>query len=92
MPLLTGHPCPTCGMTTSFAYAVRGRLLRAFHAQPAGLAIALGLFGVGAGSLTVVISGRVPVLRSPVRPALIAASAGLILFFGWAYKIMTFSP
>jgi hypothetical protein len=34
---LTGRPCPTCGMTTSFAWFVRGRLARSWRASPAGL-------------------------------------------------------
>ncbi len=32
----TGRPCPTCGMTTSFAWMVRGRLVMAWRAHPAG--------------------------------------------------------
>ncbi len=32
----TGQPCPTCGMTTAFAWMVRGRLWEAWRAQPAG--------------------------------------------------------
>ena len=38
----TGYPCPTCGMTTAFAYTVRGRLGRALATQPAGALGALG--------------------------------------------------
>lgn len=30
-------PCPSCGMTTSFAYIVRFKLIEAFKAQPAGV-------------------------------------------------------
>jgi hypothetical protein len=32
----TGRPCPTCGMTTSFAWFVRGKLDRSWWANPAG--------------------------------------------------------
>ena len=32
----TGRPCPTCGMTTSFAWFARGDLVRAWRANPAG--------------------------------------------------------
>lgn len=38
---LTGRPCPACGMTTSFAWLVRGRLGRSWRASPAGCLIAL---------------------------------------------------
>src|ERR1051325_190260 len=34
--VVLGHPCPTCGMTTAFAWAVRGRLVASFLAQPMG--------------------------------------------------------
>jgi Protein of unknown function (DUF2752) len=33
---MTGRPCPTCGMTTSFAWFVRGKLERSWWANPAG--------------------------------------------------------
>ena len=38
---LTGRPCPTCGMTTAFAWFVRGRPARSWRANPAGLLMAL---------------------------------------------------
>ena len=34
--LLTGLPCPSCGMTTAFAHMARGELREAFLAQPMG--------------------------------------------------------
>ena len=36
--LLTGVPCPLCGMTTSVEESVRGHLSRAFAANPGGIA------------------------------------------------------
>ncbi len=36
-----GIPCPTCGMTTAFAYAADGRLWSSLQAQPAGLILAV---------------------------------------------------
>lgn len=35
--LITGHGCPGCGLTTSFAYLARGDLSSAFHANPIGV-------------------------------------------------------
>src|SRR5512136_652854 len=35
--LLTGLPCPTCGMTTAFSWVMHGHLWLAAKAQPAGL-------------------------------------------------------
>jgi len=36
-----GLPCPSCGMTTSFSYFVRGQWLSALRANAAGLLLAL---------------------------------------------------
>jgi len=38
---MTGKPCPSCGMTTCFAWLVRGRPVEAWQAQPAGVAVFL---------------------------------------------------
>jgi hypothetical protein len=37
---LTGYKCPSCGMTTAFAWTVRGRLGQAWRSNPAGSLIA----------------------------------------------------
>ena len=38
---VTGRLCPTCGMTTSFAWLMRGRIDRSWQANPAGCLYAL---------------------------------------------------
>jgi hypothetical protein len=38
---VTGRLCPTCGMTTSFAWLARGRIDRSWQANPAGCLYAL---------------------------------------------------
>ena len=52
--LLTGAPCPGCGLTTAFAYAIRGDWILATHANPFGtllflLVCACVPLGVAAG-------------------------------------------
>lgn len=37
---LTGRLCPTCGMTTAYAWFVRGRIDRSWGANPAGCLLA----------------------------------------------------
>jgi Protein of unknown function (DUF2752) len=37
---VTGRLCPTCGMTTSFAWIVRGKVVRSWQANPAGCLLA----------------------------------------------------
>lgn len=43
---ITRTPCPSCGMTTAFAWLVRGNLARSWAANPAGLGLAM--FGLAA--------------------------------------------
>jgi hypothetical protein len=87
--IMTGYPCPTCGMTTAFAHAVRGHLLRAFLDQPAGLAMALGVMGgalVGAWTLA---RGRWPRIRLPfVTPYRVFFTLLVLLLASWAFKIV----
>jgi hypothetical protein len=89
MLTITGYPCPTCGMTTAFAHAVRGQWLSAFHAQPAGFLLALGTMMVALFSLGAVISGRAWAINwyriSPGR-AVVAVVAVVLL--SWAYKVV----
>ncbi|MEP0848270.1 MAG: DUF2752 domain-containing protein [Phycisphaerae bacterium] len=87
--LKTGYPCPTCGMTTAFSYAVRGRLVSAFLAQPAGLGLALATVLAGAGAIWVLVAGRLP-SRLRVEPSPHLLFWGLLLFMlgGWAFKLI----
>jgi hypothetical protein len=39
--VLFGIPCPSCGMTTSFAHLMRGNLSQALRANPGGVLLAL---------------------------------------------------
>jgi Protein of unknown function (DUF2752) len=39
--MITGRLCPTCGMTTSFAWMTRGNVVRSWKANPAGCVLAL---------------------------------------------------
>lgn len=66
----TGVPCPSCGMTTSFAWFARGNVMASFYVQPMGMVLALltaatfwialymGLTGIPALNLVSTIPGR----------------------------------
>ena len=41
MVRLTGTPCPSCGMTTSWSHFTRGRILDSLGANPGGTLLAL---------------------------------------------------
>jgi hypothetical protein len=82
----TGYPCPSCGLTTSFAAMARGDVAAAAVAHPFGAALFVVIAVVGAVGLAELVSDR-DVLRR-LRPGAwwaIAAVAGLLL--GWGAKI-----
>jgi len=54
----TGYPCPSCGMTTSMAATVRGRLGLAWRAQPFGIVLTFFVAFVGVVSLVECVIGR----------------------------------
>jgi len=82
----TGYPCPSCGMTTSFAAMAHGHPVDAFLAQPFGamlFAAVAVLAVVGLGELT---TGRdlIRYLRPGPWWAVAAISCMLL---GWGFKI-----
>lgn len=87
-----GIPCPTCGMTTSFALAAEGHLLAAAHAQPFGLGLCLStaagfwgcLYVAATGSRLGEVCGRMLTGRVLWGVAALAAAA-------WAYKWVTWT-
>lgn len=90
MILMTGLPCPTCGMTTAFAYAVRGRPLDAFLAQPTGLLLALATMAGAGAAFWTLLTGRWPLgsyvlMLSPYRLAVLLL---VLLFGGWGLKVL----
>ncbi len=89
MAMLWGVPCPTCGMTTAFAYAARGRLSSAFHAQPAGLALVISVAVTAVAAGATLVTGRTyRVNWYRLSPAGVGFGAMGVLLAGWAYKIM----
>lgn len=89
---LTGYPCPTCGMTTSFAHAANGNLLKAFAVQPFGAFLALtaaaGFWIAGHSAVTGSYAARA-VTRSMSTPILWLTLAALLA--AWVYKLLTWS-
>jgi hypothetical protein len=89
MLLVTGFPCPTCGMTTAFSHTVRGQFVRAFLVQPAGFVLALATGCIAIGSAAALVRGRTP--RLPLdriaSHRLFIVLLGVLLF-GWAFKII----
>jgi hypothetical protein len=85
---LTGHPCPFCGGTRSFAYMWRGDLSDAVRLYPLGPALFGGsLVGVG-GLAAGVLSGHTwSNLLSRVQWRVLAIGAGSAVAISWALKV-----
>ncbi len=83
-------PCPTCGMTTSFAHAAGGDLLASLVTQPLGLVLVIGTAATVWGGAHSAIGGvRLGPLLGAITTkwslwALAAGAAG-----AWVYKIVT---
>lgn len=88
-----GRPCPTCGMTTSYAWMVRGRPLEAIAAQPFGAALAV----LTAMVFWVVLHSAVTGSRSAAvlasrtfRPGILWP-VGAAFLAAWGYKALSWA-
>jgi uncharacterized protein DUF2752 len=85
---LTGHPCPFCGGTRSFAYMWQGDMADAVRLYPLGPALfagtLLGMGGLGAG----LVSGRTwsPRLTSQQWRLLTIGGVSAVVI-SWALKV-----
>jgi ABC-type sugar transport system permease subunit len=86
---ITGAPCPSCGMTTSFALLVRGDVWSSLLANCAGTALAtLGLVFVPWG-LACAVAGRFVLVRSLETLAFRLCMVFLVLLFGrWGLVLL----
>jgi hypothetical protein len=84
----THLPCPSCGMTTSFAWFARGNLAASFYVQPMGLVLAVLTAAMFWTSLYIALTGK-PVHRlmrflpHPARNVVFPLLAFAILAWGW---------
>jgi hypothetical protein len=76
---LTGRLCPTCGMTTAFAWFMRGRLDRAWQANPAGCLLAAGAIPLMVWLIACAVWSEPVGFRSLSGPLMGLLVAGLVL-------------
>lgn len=85
---ITGYPCPTCGMTTAFAHAVRGQMVASFEAQPAGMVLAVATLVAALLCVYTLATSRVWTVNwyriSPMWVPIILAA---LVLSGWVYKL-----
>ena len=85
----TGYPCPTCGMTTAFAHAVRGHVGESIRSQPAGFALAAVTVVIGGCAAGAVITGRYPTVNwYRVNPTTFVWGVACGLVAAWGIKIL----
>jgi hypothetical protein len=79
---ITGLPCPSCGMTTSFALLVRGDLWNSLRANAVGTALAVFCLALIPWSLASAVRGRWLWIRSPERVLTRLVILFLVLLLG----------
>jgi len=80
--VMTGEPCPSCGMTTSFALLMAGDVGNSLRANFVGTFLALFCIAAIPWSLVATWKGRYPGLRAIERPLLILVGAFTLLMLG----------
>jgi len=77
--LMTGQPCPACGMTTSFALLVRGDLAASLRANWAGTVTALLAAATLVWALASSIGGRPLLVPRGYGEVTLTATIGIVL-------------
>jgi len=76
---VTGRLCPTCGMTTSFAWIMRGKVVRSWRANPAGCLLALLSFPLIAWLIASAVANEPIGFQSLVDPLLSLVLAAVVV-------------
>ena len=85
---LTGIPCPSCGLTTSVAYAAHLQFGASFMAQPFGLLIALIAFLTVPAALLLLFGPASWKAKIPHRsPSFVSYSLLAAYGVAWLFKI-----
>ena len=85
-------PCPTCGMTTSYAHAVRGDFATAAKTQPMGTLLAVLTAATAVGGLHAAITGcRLGRFTDRILTGKTLWIGFSLTLAAWIYKILTWS-
>lgn len=84
----TGRFCPSCGLTTSFAWFMRGKLARSWGANPAGSLLAPTGLALIPWLLAVAARGRPAPFRTPEQPLVVLAVAAVaVTLLSWTVRM-----
>jgi len=84
----TGHPCPSCGMTTSFAWFARGEPAHSWRANPAGSVLAPTCLVLFPWLLAASARGRPWPFRSLESPLVsLAVAAVALTILSWTVRM-----
>jgi hypothetical protein len=89
---MTGRLCPTCGMTTSFSWVVRGRIDRSWRASPAGCVLALLSVPLAAWLFTSAVVNKPAGFASLSRPLLFLLVMAVVLSLASWFLRLIVSP
>lgn len=86
--LMSGLPCPTCGMTSAFSWMMHGHPARAFVSQPVGALMSLAAMAALVIGVWMAAGGRrLEIDWYRVSPSALVMGLATIFFVGWGVKI-----
>ena len=84
---LLGMRCPTCGMTTSWAYVTRGQVVSAWQANPGGVCLAIVSLVCGVWPWAMAWRGRYWALMSTKWSLAILLAIAALTLLDWAVRV-----
>ena len=89
---MTGRPCPACGMTTAFAWFLRGRIDRSWQANPAGCVLAVLSVPLMAWLVASSVANQPCGFKSLSRPLVFLLVAAVVLSLATWFVRLIVSP
>jgi hypothetical protein len=90
----TGLPCPSCGMTRSWVWLVRGHVIEAFMYNPAGALLLMGLAVMGVIGAIRLVTRDPERVQIPLKYVSTAVMVWMIVPYlgGWFLRMAGFNP